>query len=69
MIFTQKSKYFISDLDFLIKSRFDYIRFNYHFSIFLGWCRVSVAANGFQKFETSLKNIKFLPHFITTAPL
>ena len=69
MIFTQKSKYLISDFDFIIKSGLHYIRFNYHFSVFLAWCRIFVAANGFQKFEISLQNIMILPNFTTTAPL
>ena len=53
----------------MIKSGQDYIKLNDHFSVFLCPCRVSVAANGFQKFAISLLKMKFLPNFNTIAPL
>ena len=43
------------------------MRLNNHFLVFLCWCHVSVAANGFQKFAISLLKTKFLPNFNTTA--
>ena len=52
----------------MIKSGHDYIKLNDHFSVFLCWCRVSVAANGFQKFAISLLKMKILPNFLTPLP-
>ena len=56
-------------LDIIVKSKWDYIRLNNHFSVFLYWCHVSVAANGIEIFAISLLKMKFLPNFNTTAPL
>ena len=67
--FHPKIKTFHSDFYFIIKSGQYYIKFNDHFSVFLCRCRVSVAANGFQKFAISLLKMKFLPNFNTIAPL
>ena len=36
------------------------------YTVFLSGCRVSVAANGFQKFAISLLKMKFLPNFNTS---
>ena len=43
----------------MIKSGQDYIKLIDHFSVFLCWCRVSIAANGFQKFAISLLKRSF----------
>ena len=61
--------HFISDFDFIKKSVQDYIKLNDHFSVFLCRCRVSVAANEFQKFAISLLKMKILPNFNTIALL
>ena len=61
-IFTQKSRHYNSSSYIIIKSGWNYIRLNNHFSVFLCWCHVSVAANGFQKLAILLLKVKFLPN-------
>ena len=67
-IFIQNSRHWKSGFDTIIKSEWTYIRLTNHFSVFLCWCHVSVAANGFQKFAISLLKTKFLQNF-TPLPL
>ena len=40
-----------------------------HLLFFICQCRISVAADGFQKFTISFLKMSFLPNFNTTAPL
>ena len=61
--------YLIVSIPDLCTITYFYIRLNNHFSVFLCWCHVSVAANGFQKIAISLLKTKFLPNFNTIAPL
>ena len=68
LFFTQKSRDFISDINFIKESQ-GRIIYNSMIILSLYWSRVSVAANGFQKFANSLLKMEFLPNFNTTAPV